>query len=264
MGPDHRGSCLCGGVAFEAEGPLRAVIACHCTQCRRTSGHYWAATSAPLDRFHITRDGTLGWYRSSPEALRGFCNRCGASLFWKPETEARMSFAPGALDRPTGLSISGHIHAAAAGDYYSPEGPPPPPAAHPPAHLACSCLCGGCRFDLPGPAGAITACHCRQCRKLSGHYAASFDADEARLIWRSRDTLREYETPAGGRRGFCSACGSSLWFRSAAGEFSVEAGTVAGATGGRLAGHIFVASRGDYYGIDDGLPQAGRWEGGKA
>jgi hypothetical protein len=71
--------------------------------------------------------------------------------------------------------------------------------------------------------------------------------------------LKEYATAGGGRRGFCSACGSSLWFRSAAGEFSVEAGSVTGPTGGRLAEHIFVASKGDYYGIDDGLPQSGRW-----
>ncbi|MGB2893467.1 MAG: GFA family protein, partial [Albidovulum sp.] len=124
---------------------------------------------------------------------------------------------------------------------------------------SCACLCGACAFDLPGPAGAITACHCTQCRKLSGHYSASFDADESRLVWRRRAALKEYATPGGGCRGFCSDCGSSLWFRSAAGEFSVEAGSVTGPTGGRLAEHIFVASRGDYYRIDDGLPQSGRW-----
>ena len=259
MAEIHSGSCLCGGVTFEAEAPLRAVIACHCTQCRKTSGHYWAATSVPLGRFSLTSAVTLAWFRSSSEATRGFCKGCGASLFWKPETEPRISIAAGAFDGPTGLSISEHIHKSAAGDYYSPEGPPPPPARTAPAQLHCACLCGGCAFDLPGPSGGITACHCRQCRKLSGHYSASFDADESRLHWRSRATLAEFETPGRGRRGFCTRCGSSLWFRSALGEFSVEAGSVTGPTGGRLADHIFVASKGDYYRIDDGLPQAGRW-----
>ena len=256
-GQVHHGSCLCGGVAFEAEPPLRAVIACHCMQCRKTSGHYWAATSVPLDRFRLLKAGTLAWYRSSPQATRGFCGGCGASLFWKPEDEPRISFAPGALEGPTGLAIAEHIHRAAAGDYYSPEGAPPPPAAVVPAHLSCSCLCGEVAFDLPGPAGPVTACHCLQCRKLSGHYSTSFDAEETALVWRRRDGLREYQTPGKGRRGFCGTCGSSLWFRSAAGEFSVEAGCVTGPTGGRLAGHIFVASKGDYYAIDDGLPQSG-------
>ena len=125
--------------------------------------------------------------------------------------------------------------------------------------LQCGCLCGGASFDLPGPAGDITACHCRQCRKLSGHFSASFDADEAQVTWTRRDTLGEYETPAKGRRGFCTRCGSSLWFRSAKGEFSVEAGAVIGPTGGRLNEHIFTRDKGDYYDLDDGLPQSDAW-----
>ena len=253
---DHRhASCLCGGVTFETTGPLREVWACHCGQCRRTSGHHWAATSVPLERLRITSDSTLAWYDSSSSAQRGFCARCGASLFWKPAREDRMAIAPGAFDGPTGLRLTRHIFTEDAGDYYRPGGPPPESAAAVPERLDCSCLCGGAQFSLPGPTGDITACHCVQCRKLSGHFAASFDADETCVHWHHRETLMEYQTPGKGRRGFCSRCGSSLWFRSAAGEFSVEAGSVTGPTGGRLAGHIFVASKGDYYEIDEGLPQ---------
>lgn len=254
----HSGRCLCGGVAFVVEGPLRPVVACHCTQCRRTSGHYWAATSVPLDRFRLIAADTLVWFRSSPTARRGFCSRCGASLFWEPDGEGRMSFAPGALDGPTGLTTQSHIHGEDAGDYYAPEGPPPARSSEAPEILECRCLCGKVAFDLPGPAGPITACHCIQCRKLSGHYSASFDADPDTIRWRRREALAVYTTPGGGERGFCSGCGSSLWFRSAAGEFSVEAGSVTGATGARLAEHIFVGDKGDYYEIDDGLPQHGR------
>lgn len=255
----HHGSCLCGGVRFETQAPLRAVWACHCTQCRQTSGHYWAATSVPLDGLRITSDATLGWYDSSPAARRGFCRCCGASLFWRPVGEERMAIAAGAFDGSAGLTIRGHIFTGDAGDYYRPEGPPPAMPQNPPARLDGGCLCGGVAFRLPGPAGEVTACHCTQCRKLSGHYSASFDAAEAAVEWLCRDTLAEYETPAKGRRGFCGRCGSSLWFRSAAREFSVEAGSVRGATGGRLTGHIFVSDKGDYYRIDDGLPQSERW-----
>lgn len=255
----HHGSCLCGGVAFVATGPMRDVWACHCTQCRRTSGHHWAATSVPLDRLRITSDTTLGWYDSSPSARRGFCMRCGTSLFWKPAAEDRMAIAAGALDGPTGLRLTRDIFTGDAGDYYRPDGPPPDSPAARPERLDCGCLCGGVAFSLPGPAGEITACHCTQCRKLSGHFSASFDASEDAVTWRRKDALAEYETPARGRRGFCARCGSSLWFRSARGEFSVEAGAILGPTGGRLSNHIFVADKGDYYDIGDGLPQAGRW-----
>jgi len=253
----HRGSCHCGAVAFLAEGPLREVIACHCGQCRAWSGHFWAATSVPLDRFRLTETRGLAWFRSSDMAERGFCRICGASLFWKPDREYRISFSPAALEGPSGLHVAHHWHREDAGDYYSPDGSPPPAArADVPGRLQARCLCGGVRFTLPGPAGTVTACHCSQCRKLSGHYSASFDADEDALRYSERDTLAEYATPGGGRRGFCERCGSSLWFRAADGAFSVEAGCIAGPSGGRLAGHIFTADKGDYYTIDDGLPQA--------
>ena len=253
------GACLCGAVAFEVVPPMRDVIACHCTQCRKISGHYWAASTVPLDRFRVTGDAGLAWFRSSPAAVRGFCRHCGASLFWKPEGEERMSFAAGALDGPTGLVTAEHIFTEDAGDYYAPEGPPPRPGIAA-GTVQASCLCGGARFSLPRPQGEIGACHCGQCRKLSGHYSASFDADETTLDWQASDTLAEFETPGGGRRGFCTGCGAGLYFRARDGGFSVEAGVIDGPTGLRLASHIFVAEKGDYYMIDDGLPQFAGWD----
>ncbi len=251
----HRGGCHCGAVAFAATGPLRPVIVCHCQQCRAWSGHVWAATSVPLDRFRLTRDAGLAWVRASAAARRGFCRDCGARLFWQPEAEPRISIAAGAFDGPTGLAVAAQWYCDEAGDYYAPEGPPPP-AAPAQGRTEGRCLCGACRFSLPTPVGAVTACHCHQCRKLSGHYAASVDAEEVALAWQSAAALRTYRTPGGATRGFCGACGSGLWFRSAEGEFAVEAGCLAAPTGGRLAGHIFTAFKGDYYRLDDGLPQS--------
>lgn len=210
----------------------------------------------------------MRWYRSSPVAQRGFCGDCGATLFWLPEADAvfewgtpkehAISFSPGALEGPTTIRVAEHIYAGDAGDYYSPEGPPPE-AGPAPERLLASCLCGACRFSLPGPAGAITACHCHQCRRLSGHYSASFDVEEQAVAWQVKDGLAEYRTKGGGVRGFCKGCGSSLWFRAADGGLSVEAGAVDGPTGGRLSAHIFVAEKGSYYQIDDGLPQFPGW-----
>jgi hypothetical protein len=255
-------------VRFEVEGPIRDALACHCTQCRKVTGHYWAASSVPVERFRVTEGRGLRWYRSSPVAQRGFCGECGATLFWLPEADAvfdwgtpeehAISFSPGALDGPVSIRVAEHIYTGDAGDYYAPEGPPPEAGAAP-ERLTASCLCGDCRFTLPGPAGEITACHCHQCRSLSGHYSASFDVVEAEVDWLSRDGLAEYRTAGGGVRGFCSGCGSSLWFRAADGAFSVEAGAVDEPTGGRLAAHIFVSEKGSHYELDDGLPQFPGW-----
>jgi hypothetical protein len=223
------------------------------------SGHFWVASSAPMNRFHLTQDEGLRWYAASTEAMRGFCKSCGAFLLWKPGAADRMSFALGAIDGPTGVEITDHIFTADAADYYAPEGPPPEPGrAADPVHA--SCHCGGVSFSLPRPRGGVGACHCTQCRKLSGHFTASFDAEESDVTFAARETLAEYETPAGARRGFCSRCGSSLYFRAPDRGFSVEAGAVDGPTGLTLDSHIFVADKGDYYVLDDGLPQFAGWD----
>lgn len=113
-----RGSCLCGAVVFEVTQPVRDVLACHCTQCRKVSGHYWAAASVPHDQFRLIEDRGLRWYRSSAKATRGFCGECGSTLFWQPEGEAQISFSAGAIDGPSGLQTSQHIYVADKGDYY--------------------------------------------------------------------------------------------------------------------------------------------------
>lgn len=112
------GGCLCGGVRFEVHGPLRDVMICHCSQCRRTSGHVAAFSSAAREDLVFTSDTTLKWYRSSEQARRGFCEDCGASLFWEPAGEARIGVAAGALDLPTGLKTVRHVFVADAADYY--------------------------------------------------------------------------------------------------------------------------------------------------
>ncbi len=111
-----RGSCLCGQVRYSVEGPLRPVIACHCTQCRKTSGHHVAATSARRD--HVTTEGHVTWYASSPSARRGFCGVCGSNMFWDgPGTH--LSIFAGTLDDDPPLRLAGHIYCADKGSYYA-------------------------------------------------------------------------------------------------------------------------------------------------
>ncbi|MEM7196487.1 MAG: GFA family protein [Pseudomonadota bacterium] len=111
------GSCLCGGVAYRLHGELRPVINCFCGQCQKTSGHHFAATRVAKDRFELTREETLSWYRSSDLAERGFCSRCGGNLFWRRHEDDGISVTAGTLDKPTGLSTSHNIFVEDASDY---------------------------------------------------------------------------------------------------------------------------------------------------
>ena len=116
--PVTTGSCLCGAVRFRTRGVLRDVIACHCSQCRKTSGHFTAMTTAPLDRFELIEQSGLAWYRSSETASRGFCRICGGNLFWKPDGEERVAICAGTIDGATGLKLVSHIFCTDKGDYY--------------------------------------------------------------------------------------------------------------------------------------------------
>lgn len=110
-----KGGCLCEAVTYTVDGPMRPVVACHCQQCRKSSGHHVAATSAVRDKISIT--GEVTWFQSSDTARRGFCGVCGSSLFWDGEGE-NMSIHAGTLDGKTGLKTWGHIYVADKGDYY--------------------------------------------------------------------------------------------------------------------------------------------------
>lgn len=111
-----RGSCLCGHVTYEISGPLRPVIACHCGQCRKASGHYVAATQAL--RADITINGEPAWYKSSESAERAFCATCGSNLFWRRFGSEYISIHAGGLDGPTGLRMESQLYCEDAGDYY--------------------------------------------------------------------------------------------------------------------------------------------------
>ena len=111
-----KGSCLCGACGFEADGPVQGASACHCSQCRKMSGHTWSSAYVPDGQLTIT--GPVKWFEASATARRGFCPTCGSFLFWKAHDEDTTSFALGALDGPTGLRLEKHIFTADKGDYY--------------------------------------------------------------------------------------------------------------------------------------------------
>ncbi len=118
--PKVTGSCNCGGVSYTVTGPLREVIACHCSQCRKQSGHFYAATSADDSDLAISDNGSLKWYAASDDAGRGFCGTCGSALFWKRHGSGQTSILAGSLDGDAGgIKLDRHIFVADKGDYYS-------------------------------------------------------------------------------------------------------------------------------------------------
>ena len=112
------GSCLCGAVTCDVDGDLPGPDACHCTSCRKHSGHVFASTDVPRTAVTIRGEDKIGWYQSSEKARRGFCSICGSSLFWDPLHRDWIGIAMGAFDAPTETRLHVHIFTAEKGDYY--------------------------------------------------------------------------------------------------------------------------------------------------
>jgi len=119
-----------------------------------------------------------------------------------------------------------------------------------------SCLCGAVRFEVAGALHPPDACHCRQCRRQSGHVWASTDVPREAVTVTGEDAVRWYQSSERVRRGFCGTCGSVLfWDAAGRAKIAIAMGAFDAPTDTRLALHIFTAEKGDYYEIGDGLPQ---------
>ncbi len=80
------------------------------------------------------------------------------------------------------------------------------------------CLCGAVRFTYAGPLGgelgAVTLCHCAQCRRAQGYGSAVAPALAAGFrVIQGRERIVEYKSSPGKKRAFCGACGSPLYSR---------------------------------------------------
>ena len=119
-----------------------------------------------------------------------------------------------------------------------------------------SCLCGAVRYRAKDVPPQVTECHCSQCRKQAGHRYASTGAKTSDMEIEGAETITWYRASPEAERGFCSVCGSTLfWKRSDEDYTGILAATVDEPNALNVTKHIFVESKAGYYAINDGLPQ---------
>lgn len=116
-----------------------------------------------------------------------------------------------------------------------------------------ACLCGAVRFEGTAE-GKVTRCHCEQCRRWAGDAWTAISLRDAVI---AGDTLRWFRSSEIAERGHCAECGASLFWREIGADLvAASMGCVDAPTGLALNRHIYTAFKGDYYQIDDGLPQS--------
>ena len=113
-----KASCLCSGIKLKTQGYHRNVQNCHCIQCMKTHGHYAAYTNIEERNVKFLKKRNLKWFKSSKRAKRGFCNKCGASLFFKVIGAKNISIAAGMFSSPIKLKTTMNIFVKGKSDYY--------------------------------------------------------------------------------------------------------------------------------------------------
>lgn len=274
----YQGRCLCDGVHFEIDGPLTAMLHCHCSMCRKHHGTAFSTwVVAPLAGLRITAGNELiGHYESSPGVHRSFCTRCGSVT---PEASEALGLAvapAGNLSGDLGIVPQFHMFVGSKAKWYRIEDDLPqyeeyPPMLQRPATqrqapavrdgvTAGSCLCGGIAYELTGTPVRFFYCHCERCRlgRSAAHATNVFFRVEGLRWVRGEELLTDYPLPGAQFFGttFCSRCGGEMpRVMAARGVVAVPAGSLDSEPGIEPMCHIYVDSRAAWDCIGGALPQ---------
>lgn len=204
------GSCHCGRVRVHLPADSVGVVACHCVDCQRLHGNFFAMLVAARDDVRWQGEAHVRWYRSSPTVERGFCAECGSRLAKRPSEGGRLMVSAGLFDRSLPRTIIKNLWLEQKPAWY--EAPQAGPMT-PEAFVA---------LALAGPIESATAQYGYALRAASGSakppgiialtwIAARDAAERERIRAHSRDNVRDFLAEPGfisivtgftGMRGF--------------------------------------------------------------
>ena len=108
------------------------------------------------------------------------------------------------------------------------------------------CLCGHISIIANPVRRKFTACHCDMCRKWGGIWMAVECSADSSLG--GIDGLTVYDSSAWAQRGFCSKCGTHLFFKiKTEGRYYVPVGLLADIDDFVFRRQIFIDRKPDYY-----------------
>lgn len=273
-----QGSCLCGAVRYEVDGPFSLMIHCHCSMCRKHHGAPFATfAGAPLMGFRwLSGEESIHTYRSSEKGLRSFCRSCG-SVTPTLVKEMDLALAPaGNLQGDLDVRPQSHFFATSKASWHTITDELPQHEEYPLEFgvggvsrpqiesrenvVAGSCLCGDVAYEITGPAVRMVNCHCSRCRRgrSAAHATNVFYRIEDFQFTHGESRVAEYKVPDSKHfaTAFCRRCGGAApRISRERGIVVVPAGSLDTDPGARPTAHIFVGSKANWFDITDGLPQ---------
>ena len=273
-----RGSCLCGDVTFEVDGPFAGMTHCHCSMCRKSHGSAFATFTRVAGENFRWRSGEnqIVSYASSAGGARQFCSRCGSVVPFVLDDRAAAFVPAGNLDTDPEVRPQAHIFVGSKAPWYEisdtlecfetyPPGIDAPSiereasSAETPGAVGGSCLCGAVAFEYEGEPLRMVNCHCSRCRRArSAAHASNLFVDAAGFRWlRGEEHVKRYALPEAVRFtvAFCETCGSEMPRVSAqAKHVNIPAGSLDDDPGVTPGLHIYVGSKAPWFEILDQLP----------
>ena len=273
------GTCLCGVLRYELDGPLQGLLHCHCSRCRKHHG-------APFASFTRVAEHQLRWLSGQDQLIEGpaagrtrrSCQGCGAVA--PVELGEELLVPAGNLQGELGLSGGEHMFAGSRPEWHVLADGLPQHEAAPPGWTAeaerptvpggplpvmegvvpGSCLCGAVTFAMSGAPARWMQCHCSRCRRArSAAHGSNMFYPAAQFSWRSgRELVRSYRPPEAARftTSFCSLCGGAAPTERENVPFVlVPAALLDMSPGGRPEAYIFVASKAEWFTVPDDMPQ---------
>lgn len=126
--------------------------------------------------------------------------------------------------------------------------------------LKAKCLWGNISFKTSGYHRDVQNCHCVQCLKTHGHHAAYSKVEEKDLKFLSKKSLKWFKSSKRAKRGFCSNCGASIFFKViGTNSVCIAAGIFNNPTKLKTSIEIFTKEKSDYYKINSKLPKYARY-----
>jgi len=117
-----------------------------------------------------------------------------------------------------------------------------------------SCLCGGIKIKIKGKLRHVSNCHCSQCMKTHGNFAAYTACPEENITFINKKTLKWFKSSNIAKRGFCSICGASIFYkRIKSKNISIAAGVFEYPTKLKTVSNIFTKGKLDYYTLNPKL-----------
>lgn len=110
-----------------------------------------------------------------------------------------------------------------------------------------SCLCGSVKITALAANPNIGVCHCSMCRKWAGGPLLTIDC-ESQVLFDGEEYISSYSSSDWAERGFCSQCGSNLFYRlKQNNQYIVPVGLFEVKGAFRLDHQVFIDDKPTYY-----------------